>query len=337
MKLNKNIFLPILLILLISIFYTFNIVNKKKNKSLINQDKTNTSLNNNIEDKNTSNIIKDNKQSIIDDKSNSNNTQENLEKNNINQENNKIIETNKSLDTNNTKESNKEILDETNKSNDIEKEQKEASQEDYKKKVFTIKKFDLTMGNKDSDIQIFEYTSVTCPHCKKFHDNIFSSIKNEYIKTNKVFYILRDFPTDPISFRTSIILRQINNLFDNDKLLSLRSLIMNNQDKIIKAIYDNKSNPKEAFNEAVKILKKIFEVSAGISESKFDEYINFELENVKLLSDAMISEIDNVEKLLGSQAGAPTFLIFNKKTGSFTKIEGIRPIEEWRSILNEIS
>ena len=41
-----------------------------------------------------------------------------------------------------------------------------------------------------------EYASMTCPHCKSFHEQILPTIKEKYIDTGKAKYILRPFPFD---------------------------------------------------------------------------------------------------------------------------------------------
>ena len=55
---------------------------------------------------------------------------------------------------------------------------------------------DEVMGDVNAKVTIVEYASMTCPHCKSFHENILPTIKENYIDTGKVKYILRPFPFD---------------------------------------------------------------------------------------------------------------------------------------------
>ena len=55
---------------------------------------------------------------------------------------------------------------------------------------------DEIMGDKNAPVTLLEYASMTCPHCKSFHENIMPAIKEKYIDTGKVKYILRPFPFD---------------------------------------------------------------------------------------------------------------------------------------------
>jgi protein-disulfide isomerase len=56
---------------------------------------------------------------------------------------------------------------------------------------------DVVMGDPAAKVEIIEYASLTCPHCRDFWKQIFPRIKTAYIDTGKARYILRDFPTQP--------------------------------------------------------------------------------------------------------------------------------------------
>ena len=58
---------------------------------------------------------------------------------------------------------------------------------------------DMTLGDKNAPITIYEYASLTCSHCAEFSKDTFPLIKKNYIDTGKVYYVLRDFPFDPIA------------------------------------------------------------------------------------------------------------------------------------------
>ena len=55
---------------------------------------------------------------------------------------------------------------------------------------------DDVMGDVNAKVTIVEYASMTCPHCRSFHEKILPEIKEKYIDTGKVKYILRPFPFD---------------------------------------------------------------------------------------------------------------------------------------------
>ena len=55
---------------------------------------------------------------------------------------------------------------------------------------------DVSIGKADAPVTIVEYMSMTCPHCAAFHRETFDAIKEKYIDTGKVRFILREFPLD---------------------------------------------------------------------------------------------------------------------------------------------
>ncbi len=55
---------------------------------------------------------------------------------------------------------------------------------------------DEVMGDANAKVTIVEYASMTCPHCRSFHEQVLPTIKKDYIETGKVKYILRPFPFD---------------------------------------------------------------------------------------------------------------------------------------------
>lgn len=56
---------------------------------------------------------------------------------------------------------------------------------------------EMTLGEEDAPVTIVEYMSMTCPHCADFHTENFKPLKEKYIDTGKVRFILREFPFDP--------------------------------------------------------------------------------------------------------------------------------------------
>ena len=71
----------------------------------------------------------------------------------------------------------------------------------------TIGKTDLIIGNESAPVTIIEYSSLTCPHCSDFHKKVLPIIKREFVETNKVRLVYRDFPLDQWALRASIIAR----------------------------------------------------------------------------------------------------------------------------------
>jgi protein-disulfide isomerase len=66
---------------------------------------------------------------------------------------------------------------------------------------------DVVEGAAESPVTIIEYASLTCPHCATFHKTIYNEMKEDYIDSEKVTFIFRDFPLDNIALAASVIAR----------------------------------------------------------------------------------------------------------------------------------
>lgn len=64
---------------------------------------------------------------------------------------------------------------------------------------------DEVMGKADAPITIIEYSSLTCPHCAKFHTDTFPKVKSEWIDTGKAKLIFRDLPWDALAQATAMV------------------------------------------------------------------------------------------------------------------------------------
>lgn len=55
---------------------------------------------------------------------------------------------------------------------------------------------DQILGKADAPCTIVEYASMTCGHCANFHMKTFPTIKEKYVDTGKVRFVLREYPLD---------------------------------------------------------------------------------------------------------------------------------------------
>ncbi len=51
---------------------------------------------------------------------------------------------------------------------------------------------EMTLGDPNAPVTVIEYASFTCPHCRHFHETVFSDLKADYIDTGKVHFIYRE-------------------------------------------------------------------------------------------------------------------------------------------------
>ncbi len=55
---------------------------------------------------------------------------------------------------------------------------------------------DMALGPAGAPVTIVEFSSLTCPHCAAFEQNVFPMLQSKYIDTGKVRFVSREFPLD---------------------------------------------------------------------------------------------------------------------------------------------
>lgn len=64
-----------------------------------------------------------------------------------------------------------------------------------------------SLGRIDAPVTVYEYSSLTCPHCADFHRDTLPKLKANYIDTGKVRLVLRDYPLDRLSLVGAMMAR----------------------------------------------------------------------------------------------------------------------------------
>jgi protein-disulfide isomerase len=63
------------------------------------------------------------------------------------------------------------------------------------------------MGNPQAKVQLIEFGSMTCPHCREFDETGVGPLIDQYVKTGKVGYEFRNYVRDPYDLAASLIAR----------------------------------------------------------------------------------------------------------------------------------
>lgn len=66
---------------------------------------------------------------------------------------------------------------------------------------------DRVLGDPNAPIEIVEYSSLTCPHCRQFHIDILPELKKNYLDTGRAKLVYRDFPFDQLGLMAAILAR----------------------------------------------------------------------------------------------------------------------------------
>ena len=65
----------------------------------------------------------------------------------------------------------------------------------------------LSIGDPNAKINIKVFSSLTCPHCAKFHDKIYESLKKDFIDKGIILFEHHAFPLDLAALNAEIIVR----------------------------------------------------------------------------------------------------------------------------------
>jgi len=164
----------------------------------------------------------------------------------------------------------------------------------------------IVIGSDDSKVEIIIYSSLTCPHCAKFHNDVLPKIKREFVETGDAKIILTDFPLDLASLNASKIIHCAK---DDSKI------------KLLDVIYEKQKiwtqgNNIEAINEN---LKKIVN-DLKINDFNFDKCLNDETSE-KLILEGRIKaqekyKVDSTPQIIINQKkydGPTDFINIAKK------------------------
>lgn len=65
--------------------------------------------------------------------------------------------------------------------------------------AFTPDMPELAIGSPDAPVTMVEYASLTCGHCAAFHMDTLPILKERFMDTGDLRFILREFPLDPLA------------------------------------------------------------------------------------------------------------------------------------------
>ena len=145
---------------------------------------------------------------------------------------------------------------------------------------------EMIMGDAKAPVTIIEYMSMTCPHCARFNNETFPTIKSKYIDTGKVRWILREFPLDPQAAAAIMLAR----CAPNDGYFPMVDMLFKQQ-----MIWATSNDVRGSLMQLSKL--------AGFTQASFEACLT----NQKLLDDVQATK-EKGSKEFGV-ASTPTFLV----------------------------
>ena len=150
---------------------------------------------------------------------------------------------------------------------------------------------EIFLGNENAKIVVIEYASMTCIHCANFHKEVYPKIKENYIDTNKIKFIYRDFPLDKQALFGSVLAK----CAPKEKYFDFVKLILSTQKKWVTS--------DDTFIDKLKNIGKL----AGLTESKINNCFKDEQ-----IVDNIINTRTFAERKYNISS-TPSFIINNKK------------------------
>lgn len=157
---------------------------------------------------------------------------------------------------------------------------------------------EMSIGKADAKVTIVEYMSMTCPHCAHFHNETFDKIKEKYVDTGKVRFIIREFPFDPRAAAAFMLAR----CAPNGAYFPMVSMLFKQQETWAAA---------EDGRAALLQMSKL----AGFTQESFEKCLT----DQKLLNDVNAVR-ERGSKDFGIDA-TPTFLINGKRYAGAMSVE----------------
>jgi len=165
---------------------------------------------------------------------------------------------------------------------------------------------DRILGNPDAPITIIEYSSLTCPHCARFHKETLPTVKKDWIVPGKARLVYRNFPLDGLALRAATLASCV----EGEAYFSFLDALFRGQSQWTRA-----KDPTTALAQVARF--------AGIDQRAFDACISDQAEMDRILK----------QKIDGNQAydidSTPTFVINGKK------MEGAQGPEQFAKALAE--
>lgn len=157
---------------------------------------------------------------------------------------------------------------------------------------------DMSMGPADAKVTVIEYASATCPHCAKFYKDVFPLLKAQYIDTNKIRFVFREYPLNDPALAAFMIARA-----------APKEAYFPLIDTFFGTLETWAQNPAEGLLNIAK--------QAGFTQQQFDAALKDEAMAKKILAIRADGEKFGVD-------GTPTFFINGEKLGGEQTIEALK-------------
>lgn len=166
---------------------------------------------------------------------------------------------------------------------------------------------EMSLGKKDAPVVIYAFESLSCPHCRKFHETAYKQIKTKYVDTGKVRIVFKDYPLNGQAFYGTLIARCLG----PDRYVGMVEMLFQNQGQW--AVLGG-----DKFFQTLGQYARL----AGMTDADFKKCIS----NKELIVGVQKAQKEITDKY--KIDSTPTFLIGTQKTintDEAKRIEGAQP------------
>jgi protein-disulfide isomerase len=169
---------------------------------------------------------------------------------------------------------------------------------------------DMALGQAKAPITIVEYSSLTCPHCADFEENVFPMLQSKYIDTGKVRFVSREFPLDIKAAAASMLARCAAD-GDAPKYFEATTMLFKAQGPLMERTTDTLKAVGGRFGMSEQAVEACVKDQALLDKLTADQKFAFD----ELKVDATPTFFINGERLKGAMA----FEELDKKLASLLK------------------
>lgn len=166
-------------------------------------------------------------------------------------------------------------------------------------------KADYVLGNASAPVQIVEYSDFQCEFCGDFHQDVFPKLKEDYIDTNRISYVFRDFPLISVHKSAFVASKATYCAGDQGRYWSMVEQLFANQEQL--AVQD-----LIGYADQVGVRDLVL-FEACLRSDKYDDTVEGNL----------------VDGANGGIKGPPTFFV------NELKIEGAQPYEAFKDVIDQ--
>jgi protein-disulfide isomerase len=156
---------------------------------------------------------------------------------------------------------------------------------------------DMALGPANAPVTIVEFSSLTCPHCAAFEQNVFPLLQSRYIDTGKVRFVSREFPLD-IKAASGSMLARCAAGGDTPKYFEAVDLLFKRQEGLLENTLETMNDIGKHFGMSEETVASCVKDQALLDKLSADQKFAYE----KLKVDATPYFFVNGERLRGSMS-----------------------------------